>query len=216
MRTSSTLLAVAALLAACGGGTPASSPSLWRVPLGESPQRGPGDAWVTIVEFSDFQCPYCGAAEPTVQAVLAAYPQDARLVYKHFPLSFHVNARPAANAAECARAQGDFWEMHDLLFANQAALGASALAGYASQIAGLDTAAWQACFDARQWDSRVMADEALGESLGVPGTPTFVVNGQPYVGLPQDLAAVVESARTRAIASGVPRDQYYAKVVLGQ
>ena len=222
MRTTS-LLSLAVLLAACGGG--ASTPALMRVPLGDSPQRGPRDpagAWVTIVEFSDFQCPFCGAAEPTVEQVLADNP-DARLVYKHFPLSKHANARPAANAAECARAEGPapdgfFWEMHDLLFANQGALGAAAFAGYAAQIPGLDAAAWQTCFDARTWDGRVSADAALGQSVGVPGTPTFVVNGEPLVGnepLPTFQAAV-DAARAKAIASGVPRAQYYDKVVLGQ
>ncbi len=108
--------------------------------------------------------------------------------------------------------------MHDLLFANQTALGAAALAGYAGQIPGLDTAAWQSCFDARTYDARVTADERLGESVGVPGTPTFVVNGQPLVGN-QPLAvfrAAVEAARSRAIASGVPRARYYDTVVLGQ
>ena len=222
MRSPAKSLALAALLAACGGEAPPAS-AFMRVPLGDSPQRGPADAWVTIVEFSDFQCPYCGMAEPTVEQVLALYPADARLVYKHFPLSQHANARPAANAAECARAQGPafdgyFWEMHDLLFANQGTLGAASLAGYAAQIAGLDAAAWQACFDARQLDARVQADLDLGRSLGVSGTPTFAVNGQPLVGAaPLDtFKAAVESARAAAIASGIPRAQYYDRAVLGK
>ena len=221
MRTSAPPLALALLLVACGG-EPAAL-TLMRVPLGTSPQRGPSDAWVTIVEFSDFQCPYCGVAEPTIEQVLARHPADARLVYKHFPLRQHADARPAANAAECARAQGPapdgyFWEMHDVLFANQAALDAASLAGYAGRIAGLDAAAWQACFDARQWDARVQADLDLGAGLGVSGTPTFAVNGQPLVGAaPLDtFEAVVEAARAAAIASGIPRAQYYDRAVLGK
>jgi protein-disulfide isomerase len=222
VRTAATSLALALLLAACGG-EPAPPPPLLRVPLGDSPQRGPADAWVTIVEFSDFQCPYCGMVEPTIEQLLALYPTDVRLVSKHFPLPQHANARPAANAAECARAQGTspdghFWEMHDLLFAHQGALDAASLAGYAAQIAGLDAAAWQACFDVREYDARVQADLDLGRSLGVGGTPTFAINGQPLVrAAPLDaFKAAVESARAAAIASGIPRAQYYDKAVLGK
>jgi protein-disulfide isomerase len=191
-----------------------------RVPLGDSPQRGPSDAWVTIVEFSDFQCPFCGMAEPTIEQVLALHPADVRLVYKHFPLPQHPGARPAANAAECARVQGTgyFWEMHDLLFANQRSLDDASLAGYASRIAGLDGVTWQACFDARQLDARVQADLDLGVAVGVSATPTFAVNGEPLVGAaPLDtFQGVVEAARAEAIASGIPRAQYYDRAVLGK
>ena len=180
-------------------------------------------AKVTVVEFADFQCPFCGAAAPTVEQVLELYPADVRLVFKHFPLErLHANARPAANAAECARAQGAapdgmFWEMHDLLLAHQGALDATSLAGYAGQIAGLDTAAWQACFDARAYDARVQADVDLGASVGVAGTPTFAVNGEPIFGAASldTFRAEVEAARAAAIASGIPRAQYYEKAVLG-
>jgi protein-disulfide isomerase len=216
-----TRLALALLLVGCDSGPP--TPALMRVPLGDSPQRGPSDAWVTIVEFSDFQCPFCGAAEPTIGQVLVLYPADARLVYKHFPLRQHASARPAANAAECARVQGTapdgtFWEMHDLLFANQQALDVASLAGYASRIAGLDAVAWQACFDARQFDARVQADLDLGVSVGVGATPTFAINGQPLLGAaPLDsFKGAVEAARAAAMASGIPRDQYYDKAVLGK
>jgi protein-disulfide isomerase len=213
--------ALALLLVACSSAPPTAE--LMRVPLGNSPQRGPSDAWVTIVEFSDFQCPFCGAAEPTIEQVLALYPADVRLVYKHFPLPQHPSARPAANAAECARVQGTapdgyFWEMHDLLFANQRALDAASLAGYAGQIAGLDAVAWQACFDAKQFDARVQADFDLGVSVGVNATPTFAINGEPLVGAaPLDtFKAAVEAARATAIASGIPRALYYDKAVLGE
>ncbi len=215
-------LAVVVLLAACGGGSTSSSSGFMRVQLLDSPQRGPDDAWVTIVEFADFQCPYCGAAEPTVEEVLTKYGPDVRLVYKHFPLPQHANARPAANAAECARAQGPgpdghFWQMHDLLFQNQASLGPTDLAGYAAQIPGLDPAQWQLCFDAQTYDARVAADARLGASVGVDATPTFVLNGEPLVGaqpLPT-FEAKVEAARARAMASGIPRAEYYDRVVLG-
>ncbi len=102
-----------ALCLACGGSAPAPTAARVRVPVGDSPQRGPGDAWVTIVEFADFECPYCRVEEPVLQAITAAYGSDVRVVFKHFPLGFHPDAWPAAIAAECARAQGRFWEMHD-------------------------------------------------------------------------------------------------------
>lgn len=102
------------------------------VPVGSAPVRGPPDAWVTIVEFSDFQCPYCRSAEPELEAVLAAHPQDVRLVYEQYPLAFHDRALPAALAADCAGQQDRFWEMHDLLMAG--ALDDASLAGYARQL----------------------------------------------------------------------------------
>jgi protein-disulfide isomerase len=103
------------------------------VPVGAAPVRGPSGAWVTIVEFSDFQCPFCRNAEPTIEAVLAANAADVRLVYKEFPLtSLHENAMPAALAADCANQQGKFWEMHDLLM--KGSLDDGALVGYAEQL----------------------------------------------------------------------------------
>jgi protein-disulfide isomerase len=92
------------------------------MPVGTSPSTGPADAWVTIVEFSDFECPYCAAVQGTLQSVLSTAGSDVRHVFKHFPLSFHAGARPTAIAAECARAQGRFWEFHDLVFARQSSL----------------------------------------------------------------------------------------------
>jgi protein-disulfide isomerase len=223
VRTTATLLALTGLLASCGGGESSSTAATMRVPLGDSPQRGPSDAWVTLVEFADFQCPYCGMAEPTVARILALYPADVRLVFKHLPLPQHADARDAANAAECARVQGaapdgHFWEMHDLLFENQGALDAASLAGYAGRIAGLDPVAWQACLDERRLDARVQADADLGVRVGVRGTPTFAVNGEPLVGaVPLDaFREKVEAARARAEASGIPRAQYYERAVLGQ
>jgi protein-disulfide isomerase len=92
------------------------------VPVGISPVSGPADALVTIVEFSDFECPYCGMVQPTLHAVLPTAGSDVRLVFKHFPLSMHAHARPTAIAADCAHAQGRFWEFHDLVFAGQVKL----------------------------------------------------------------------------------------------
>src|SRR5512140_2318681 len=134
----SALLAAVVALASCGGAADTvqqNRPQL-QVPVGDSPQRGPSDAWVTVIEFGDFQCGFCRAEEPIVVNLEAAYAPDVRVVFKHYPLMSHADARPAAVAAECANAQGRFWEMHDLLF--RTALDATTLASDAAQVPGLD------------------------------------------------------------------------------
>ncbi len=202
-------------LAACSCG-PSAGGALLRAPVGDSPVRGASDAWVTVVEFADFQCPYCGQAEPVLAQALATYGADLRLVFKHFPLSFHERAIPAAIAAECARDQDRFWQMHDQLFAHQGALDDASLLSYAEQI-GLDVGVWQACLGTQAPKDRIGADLALGASLGIGGTPTFAVNGVPVVGaVPFDqLRPYVDRALAAAEASGIARADYYDKAVLG-
>ena len=215
-------LALLGALAACGGGeggVAATAPGPWKVPIGTAPQRGPSDAWVTVIEFSDFECPFCGDAAPLVSAILAELPADLRVLYRHFPLPQHPRAVPAALAAECARAQGPapdghFWAMHDELFAHQTALLDAHLATYAGRIAGLDTTAWTACLATQPPRDRITADASSASSLGVPGTPTFVVNGTPVVG-GGGLRTAVQAALAYARQSGIPRAQYYEKAVLG-
>lgn len=190
---------------------------LFKVPLGMSPVRGPGDAWVTMVEFGDYECPYCGAEEPIVRELLQAYPTQLRLVFKNFPLtSIHPYAQGAAIAAECAQAQGLFWPMHDLLMQNQTALQSQNLPTYAAQ-AGLDVTTWQACLTTAAPAQAVAADVTLGTSLGVSGTPTFFINGQEVVGAVPlaQLKAVIDAQLAIAETSGVPAAQYYDTVVLG-
>ena len=210
------LAALSALPAACG--TSGRSPgALLPVPVEGSPQRGPADAWVTLVEFADFQCPYCRAEEPVLVDLLATYGDDLRLVFKYFPLApLHPYAQAAAVAAECAGEQGRFWEMHDLLFVT--ALDDATLLADAGQVGGLDLPTWQACIASPEAAGVVAADLALGEGLGVPGTPTFVLNGVEVVGAVPgaDLGAAIDRARSTAIASGIPRGQYYDQVVLGR
>jgi protein-disulfide isomerase len=138
--------------------------------------KGPENAPVTIVEFSDFQCPYCSRANESVAQVMKAYPNQVRLVFRHFPLEFHQNAPKAAEAALCAQDQGKFWEMHDTLFANQKALEVPALKGYAKQL-GLDTAKFDKCLDSGEKASIVATDMADGKKVGVNGTPAFFING---------------------------------------
>ena len=203
-----------ACLWGCGSSTGPSG-SLFRVPVGNSPQRGPSDAWVTTIEFADFECPYCRAEEPALTDLESAYATDLRLVFKYFPLtSIHPQAEAAAVAAECAFEQGKFWEMRDLLFTTP--LDSATLLADA-QAVGLDVGSWQACIVSPEATSVVEADVALGSSLGIDSTPTFVLNGVPVLGAaPEDqLRGAVEQPRAKAIASGVPRADYYDEVVLG-
>jgi len=145
------------------------------------PSKGPQDAKITIVEFSDFECPYCSRALPAVEQVLKAYPDQVRLVFRHFPLSFHPNAQKAGEASMCAHDQGKFWEMHDVLFQNQQALDVPSLKGYAKNL-GLDTAAFDSCLDSGKHANTIRSDMAAGEAAGVNGTPAFFVNGVPLSG----------------------------------
>ena len=115
----------------------------------DSPARGPANAPVEIVEFSDFQCPYCQRANPTVQQVLTTYGDRVHFVYRHYPLPNHPNARPAAEAAVCAADQGKFWPYHDVLFANAGRLATTDLKHHAAEL-GLDSAKFDACVDGHQ------------------------------------------------------------------
>jgi len=142
----------------------------------DSPVRGPKTAPVTIVEFADFQSPLAAEALHTVQQVLAQYPDQVRLVFKHFPLAIHPNARTAALAAEAAGEQGKFWEMHDLLFQNSTALGPDDLRALATRL-GLDVARFEKDLGSPELAARVDRDVAEAARVGVIGAPTFFVNG---------------------------------------
>ena len=149
-------------------------------------------AKVTIVEFSDFQCPHCGAAHPELQRLLREFDGSVRLVYKYFPLSSHTRAVPAARAAEAARAQGKFWEMHDLLFEHQRELEDADLQKYAAQL-GLDVERFERDLEFEMpLPERVDADRQLGEKLGIEATPSFFVDGRPFRESPRSLAAYVK------------------------
>lgn len=187
------------------------------VPVEGAPARGAAAAWVTIVEFTDFECPYCGREEGVLKQILDAYPDDVRLVVRNFPLppSMHPFARPAAIAAQCAQEQGQYWPMHDLLFAHQDALSGADLERYASQ-AGLELAAWQSCRQGSAAAAKVDADVQLGLDLGVNATPTFFVNGRALDGAyPLDsFRPIIDSEIARARSSGIPAAEYYDRVVL--
>lgn len=139
------------------------------------PGRGPADAKIVIVEFADFECPYCARASATVERVLAAYPGKIRLVFRHFPLSFHPKAPKAAEAAACAEEQGKFWELHDALFESQE-LDVDAMKAQAARL-GVDAKKFDACVDSGRMAAVVKRDQAAGQQAGVSGTPAFFING---------------------------------------
>lgn len=155
---------------------------------------GPADAKVTVVEFSDFECPYCSRAATTMDALKKKFGDKVRFVYKHFPLSFHPNAKRAAEYAHCAQAQGKFWQMHDGIFAAQSALSEAKFAEIA-QGAGADMDKLRACLADPATGARVQADFAEGERSGVRGTPSFFVNGRAHAGAPDvaSLTAAIEA-----------------------
>jgi protein-disulfide isomerase len=147
------------------------------------PAKGPAAAPVTIVEFSDFQCPYCKRAETIVDQLLQSYPDKVRLVYRDFPLSFHNRALFASQAARCAGEQNKYWEYHDNLMSQTVTgdLGDADLKKRAEGV-GLDVAAFTACYDAKRHDSLIQASMQDGQNVGVTGTPTFFINGRMFVG----------------------------------
>jgi protein-disulfide isomerase len=141
------------------------------------PSTGPSNAPVTIVEFSDFECPYCVKAEATVKDLLAAYPGKIRLVYRDYPLPNHKQAPKAAEAAHCADDQGKYWEMHAKLFAAEGKLAPTDLKGYAREI-GLDGPRFDRCLESGEKAKVVESHRKAGEEVGVSGTPAFFVNGR--------------------------------------
>jgi protein-disulfide isomerase len=145
------------------------------------PARGPADAKITIVEFSDFECPFCSKAEESVTEVEQKFAGKVRVVYRHFPLSFHSHAQKAAEAAACAEEQGKFWEMHKQLFANQRSLEVADLKSHAAAV-GLDAAKFAECLDGSKTKDKVEADAKAGAEAGVNGTPAFFINGKVISG----------------------------------
>ena len=152
---------------------------VYQIAVGDSPIKGNRDALVTIVEYSDFQCPYCARSGTVLEQVLEKYGDRVRLVYKHFPLNFHPAARPAAIASLAAHEQGRFWEMHDVLFANQRSLDPKKMHDYATQ-AGLDVDRFGRDMEAKraEYDKRVSAEYNSGVAAAVRGTPTLYINGK--------------------------------------
>jgi protein-disulfide isomerase len=162
---------------------PAAPPpaSVRKVATGDGPVKGGKDAKVTIVEFSDFQCPFCGRVEPTLKQIQDKYGDDVRIVWRNEPLPFHPNATPAAEAAMAAGAQGKFWQMHDLMYQNQRELSAASYEKWAQQI-GLDMSKFKADVASHKFAAQVKADADYARSVGANGTPNFFIDGRQLVG----------------------------------
>ena len=165
--------------------SPVETPQVVRyeIPVDDDPFFGAVDAPITIVEFSDYECPYCRTWHTEVYSQLIdAYGDQIRFVYRDFPLeSIHANAKPAAEAANCANEQGEFWEYHDKLFSMELGLSSEAYQEYATQLE-LDLDEFQECIESGRYQEEVQSDFEFAANLGVRSTPTFFVNGIAVVG----------------------------------
>lgn len=155
-----------------------------KIDITGQPTLGEDDAKITIIEFSDFQCPYCGrAATGPVKQVIKEYVDTgkAKLVFMNYPLGFHEYAQVAAEASECANEQGKFWELHDKIFENQASLSKENLVKWAQE-AKLDMNMFNGCLNDNKYAQEVQNDMAAAQIAGVQGTPSFLINGNLIVG----------------------------------
>jgi len=146
-----------------------------------APMLGPENAAVTIVEFSDFQCPYCKRVDPTLEQIRQAYGDKVRIVFKHNPLPFHTQAPAAHAAAEAAHRQGKFWEMHDLILNNQRELTPAKFEEYAAKL-GLDLEKFNKDRESEEVKKRIEADTNEAQRVGILGTPGFLINGRFFSG----------------------------------
>ncbi len=150
--------------------------------IGDSPVRGAENATLVLYEFSDFQCPFCARSKAVVNEFMAAYGDQVQLVFKHYPLDqIHPEATPAARAAWAAQQQNQFWEYHDALFENTDRLGEALFIEIATALE-LDLEQFNRDRESEAAAAAVQADQALGEGLGIQGTPFFILNGQPISG----------------------------------
>lgn len=190
---------------------------VYAVPVGQSASVGPVDAWVTIIEISDFQCPFCSRGANTMKEVVAKYKDDVRVVFKHNPLPFHPRAVPAAVAAECAGAQGKFWPMADAFFADQSKLSDEDIARLA-KANKLDMAKFKTCTESSAVKQAVNDDAQLAGKFGARGTPAFFVNGRFISGAqPLDVfSTMIDEELKKAKASKISKADYYATAVVKQ
>ena len=152
------------------------------MPKGSAPFTGPKDAKVVLVEFGDFECPYCAQAHQVVKELRQLYPNRLRVEYRHFPLEQHTRAKPAAIASECAHRQGMFWRFHDYLYENPQAMSDSDFTGYAKKLK-LDMARFKSCLTEKSSANAVNRDSQIARKLGVDGTPSIYINGIKLIGL---------------------------------
>jgi len=195
--------------------------AVYKVPVDDEPMKGPENALVTIVEFSDFECPFCGRVGPTLKQIADRYGDDVRVVWKNNPLPFHRNAMPAAIAAlEIHEQLGDdkFWAFHDKLFENQRALTRENLETWAQELGGVNMGQFRAALDNDEHKSTIEDEQQLARSLGASGTPAFFINGR-YLRGAQPLPAftkVIDEELAKAkerVQAGTPRSEVYAKSI---
>jgi protein-disulfide isomerase len=198
---------------------PKPDATVWRLPIDGSPVQGSPDALVTLVEFSDYQCPFCGRAHTTIQQLQKDYGSRLRVVMKEFPLTtIHPMARGAALAALAAGAQGKYWEMHDKLFANQRALDPASLEGYAREL-GLDVPRFQADLANPSSAATIAKDTELGGGIGVNSTPAIFINGRRLPGgaAPiETFKSLIDEELGKAeamVRAGTPPGDVYARII---
>ena len=190
---------------AAPGGPPSGRPSRpdtnreYKVDLDGAPTRGSDKAIVTIVAWSDFQCPFCNRVAPTLAQIEKEYGDKVRIAFKHMPLSIHSQAPAAHAAAEAAHRQGKFWEMHDKIFANQRDMGEATLERYAREI-GLDLARYAKDIDSEDVKNKISKDLEQAQELSVTGTPSFFINGkflsgaQPFANFKRMIDEAIEKS----------------------
>jgi protein-disulfide isomerase len=209
--------APAAAAAAAPQKAPGAGTEVYKVPVADAPTKGGKQPKVTIVEFSDFQCPFCSRVTGTLDKLTKDYGDDISLSFRHNPLPFHNNALPAAQAAEAARAQGKFWEMHDKLFANQQNLDRPTLDKLAGEV-GLNMAKYKEAMDKEAGKERIKRDQDDASKFGARGTPNFFINGRNLRGAQpiEAFKSVIDEEIKKAdakLAAGTPRGQLYASFI---
>lgn len=197
---------------------PLADKTVWKVPLsGLEAVKGKADAPVTLIWYTDFQCPFCSRVQPTIEKIETEYKDKVRIVFKHLPLDFHKNAMGAAEAAACAQEQGKFWEMEKHLYENQQQLEAAQLVDQAKAV-GLEMGKWQKCMDAHKPKDAIAKDMATAEKVQATGTPAFFINGRKLSGARpfEDFKKMIDEELTKAetmIKDGTPAKDVYAKII---
>jgi protein-disulfide isomerase len=189
----------------------------YKVTLDDAVTKGSPEALVTLVEWSDFQCPYCSRVGPTIKQLEEAYGKDLRIAFKHNALGFHPRAKPAAIAAEAAGKQGKFWEMHDKLFENQKDLTDENFVAWAGEL-GLNVEQFKKDIADPALSKKVDSQQAQGTTLGARGTPAFFVNGRFLSGAQpvESFKKLIDEEKAKAeklVAAGTSRAQVYDKVI---
>jgi protein-disulfide isomerase len=190
---------------------------VFKVPVGGAAVKGPEDALVTIVEFSDFECPFCSRVVPTLDQIKQEYGDKVRIAFRHNPLPFHPNAAPASEWALAANEQGKFWEMHNKLFENRAALQKENLEKYATEV-GVDVAKAKAYIESGKPKEIIRQDQALAEKVGARGTPSFFINGVSLTGAQpfQNFKALIDAQLEKAeklVQGGTPKAKLYETII---